>query len=299
MTVIHSSSTTSTSTTTSNNDEASSTRSGTTSTSTTTVESSSSNYMFAVFPHGTNCDYRMLMDGMMDQIVHPIMMNQSSSTHQQQQPQHHEVKTLAASILFRIPIVRELSLYTGCIDASKHVVEYQLQKKRSILILPGGEAEQIRTTYQKEIIYLKVRKGFIKLALKYNTPIIPIYVFGVNDYYRTLTIFMKLRLWLVKNCGICIPICWGISSMCPLPIPTTIFVGQSICYNNQTTINDNNDNILKSNSSNTNNKDKHNYFNPTQEMIDQVHEQFCQEIIRLFDHNKHKYGYGDRTLEIV
>lgn len=228
----------------------------------------SSNYMYAAFPHGCNADYRMLMDGIMDQIV----VN----------PNERDVKTLAASILFRIPIVRELALYTGCIDASKRVVEYHLRKKDcSILLLPGGEAEQIRTIYQKERIFVKVRKGFIKLALQYNVPVVPIYVFGVNDYYKTSSFGMNIRLWFVKNLGICIPLCHGISPLCPYPVQTTIVVGSPIQHPHK------------------NNNSTDNHHPPTQEMIDQYHEQFCQELIHLFDHHKHQLGYGNRTIVIM
>eukprot|EP00957_Ditylum_brightwellii_P108809 8300098-Ditylum_brightwellii.AAC.1 len=91
----------------------------------------------------------------MEGILHSILPNIASKT-----------RTLAASILFRLPLVRELSLWTGCIDARRNVAEHALDGGHSLVIIPGGEAEQIRTTHGKEIVYLSKRKGFVKLAMR-------------------------------------------------------------------------------------------------------------------------------------
>ena len=44
-----------------------------------------------------------------------------------------EVLTLSASVLFYIPMVRELALWTRCIDARKSVATKALKKKHSFL----------------------------------------------------------------------------------------------------------------------------------------------------------------------
>jgi len=99
----------------------------------------SAQFILAVFPHGTNSDYRILMDGILDK----VLPNSAS-----------RMRTLAASVLFRIPIVREIALWTGCIDARRSVVQKALSQGRSLLVLPGGQPEQIRTVHEKEIVYL-------------------------------------------------------------------------------------------------------------------------------------------------
>jgi hypothetical protein len=47
-----------------------------------------------------------------------------------------------------------------------------------------GEAEQIRTEWGKEKIYLKSRKGFVKLAMEEGAHLVPIYVFGETSLYK-------------------------------------------------------------------------------------------------------------------
>ena len=96
-------------------------------------------FMIAIFPHGANCDFRILMDGMLEEVLPHT---------------YKHIRTLAASILFRIPIAREFALWTGCIDARRKVAERALEKGRSLVVLPGGEAEQIRTEHGKELVYL-------------------------------------------------------------------------------------------------------------------------------------------------
>lgn len=219
-------------------------------------------FLFGVFPHGSNCDFRILMDGMMFDSFPKI----KSST-----------RTLAASVLFRIPLVREFALWTGCIDASRPVAERTLKRGGSILVLPGGEAEQIRTEHGKEKIFLNSRKGFVKLALKHGVPLVPAYVFGASDYYRTSMLFYDLRLWLVKNLGICIPFAFGVygTVLAPHPVKTTIVFGKPLHF------------PVKEEGA------------PSAEELNDAHGQFCKELTLLFDTHKKSLGYGDRQLEIM
>lgn len=60
-------------------------------------------------------------------------------------------------------------------------------------------ALQILGEYGKEVLYLKKRMGFIKLALRNGVPLVPAYVFGASDTFRTSDFLRKTRLALVKN----------------------------------------------------------------------------------------------------
>jgi 2-acylglycerol O-acyltransferase 2 len=219
-------------------------------------------FLFAVFPHGSNSDYRILMDGMLYDTLPKIGPN---------------IRTLAASVLFRIPLVREFALWTGCIDASRSVAERALKRGRSVLVLPGGQAEQIRTVHGKETIYLHRRKGFVKLALKHNVPLVPVYVFGVSDYYHTWFTFFELRLWLLKNLGICIPLAFGLygSPLSPFPVKTTIVFGNPLSF------------TIKEPGA------------PSTDELNKAHHEFSEAIKQLFDQHKMSLGYGERELETI
>ena len=219
-------------------------------------------FIFAMFPHGTASDYRILRDG----ILHTVFPKTCK-----------KIRALAASVLFRIPVVREMALWTGCVDASRKVAENILKKGYSIIVLPGGEAEQIRTVYQRERIYLKKRKGFVKLAMRKGVPLVPSYVFGASDYYFTSKAFFAPRSWLQKKLGVCIPLAvglWG-SIFVPLPVKTTIVFGEPLTFK------------MKEEGA------------PTNEELDVAHEEFCKALRQLFDTHKNDLGYGDRELELI
>ncbi len=58
-------------------------------------------------------------------------------------------------------------------DASAATAKYNLGKGRSVLIYVGGEKEQLMSKPHEHKIYLKSRKGFIKLALLHGAHLVP------------------------------------------------------------------------------------------------------------------------------
>jgi 1-acyl-sn-glycerol-3-phosphate acyltransferase len=219
-------------------------------------------FVFAEFPHAVWADYHVSMDGLWPTVFPNI---------------YPQIRSLTASILFRAPIIREWALWTSCIDASRHVAEAALDRGRTLLVRPGGEAEQLRTTRGREIVFLSKRKGFLKLALKRNVPVVPCYVFGASDYHFTWNgLFFRPREWLQKRFGVCLPIAlgyWG--SMCPLPVKTTVVFGKPLWF------------------------DVKERGNPSFDEVEAAHKQFHKALHSLFEEHKKALGYGDRELEIV
>jgi hypothetical protein len=136
----------------------------------TAEQAPNAQFVLAMFPHAVWSDYHASMDGMWHTVFPNIYGN---------------IRTLTASVLFRVPLVREWSLWTSGIDARRSVAEQALDRGRTILVRPGGEAEQLRTTRGREIVYLQRRKGFIRLAMQKQVPVVPTYVFGASDYHYT------------------------------------------------------------------------------------------------------------------
>lgn len=52
-------------------------------------------------------------------------------------------RDIAADILFRIPVVREVLLWLGNVSASRSVVNGVLKKGMSLMVYTGGEREQM------------------------------------------------------------------------------------------------------------------------------------------------------------
>lgn len=82
-------------------------------------------------------------------------------------------RDLSASILFQIPVLKDILLMLGCVDASSFTAKYNLKRSRSLFIFVGGEKEQLTAAPGVHKIFLKERKGFIKLALQFGTPLVP------------------------------------------------------------------------------------------------------------------------------
>lgn len=217
-------------------------------------------YIFGFHPHGTMSDYRLLVDGQfLDQL--PGLQG--------------KIRWLAASVLFRLPIAREICLWTRCIDARRDVAEQVLKEGLSVGVIPGGEAEQLRTTFGTDEVYLNKRLGFVKLALRFGVPLVPVYVFGCVDVYRTSSIFFGLREKLVNAVGVCVPICWGPYGLpfTPLKQPVDIVIGQPL--------------------------DVGVFPKPTDEQVVEAHAKYVNAVKALYDENKSRFGYGDRQLKIV
>lgn len=227
------------------------------------AEKKDAQFVFGLFPHGSNADFRMYMDGLLPDHF----------------PEHvaNRMYTLCASILFRIPLVREIALWTGGVDASKKVAEGLLRDGYSFLVFPGGQMEQLLTEKGRESVYLKKRLGFVKLALRFNVPLVPVYAFGCTDYYNTSDAAFGFRLSILKYLGASVPLAWGMygSMACPKPIPTTVVYGPPLEL--------------------TPPKVK---GNPTDEEVSKAHRAFCEALRKLFDEHKGKLGYADRQLEI-
>jgi len=101
------------------------------------------------------------------------------------------------------------------------------------------------------------RKGFLKLAMKYNAHVVSVYVFGASGYYKTSAAFLDVHLQLVQYAGISIPLNWGLlgSPFCPLPVPTTAVFGKPTRYAaNQAAA-------------------------PTSKELDAAHDQFCDALV--------------------
>jgi 2-acylglycerol O-acyltransferase 2 len=80
---------------------------------------------------------------------------------------------------FFIPAVREFSLFSGALDASKRVLQKILNRGESLFIIPGGSAELMLTdTTTDTKMVITDRKGFVKLAIAHGTDIVPVFCFG-------------------------------------------------------------------------------------------------------------------------
>jgi 2-acylglycerol O-acyltransferase 2 len=65
----------------------------------------------------------------------------------------------------------EFLLYSGMADASKFSAKKLLDDNMSIALVPGGATEALYVSPKKDVLYLKNRKGFIKLGTLSSVPL--------------------------------------------------------------------------------------------------------------------------------
>lgn len=178
----------------------------------------SKQFIFGVHPHGIHC----------------IPLGQFTAQHSafdRTFPNLYGPKLtgIAATVIFKLPVVRELFFHMGYIDASRSVCQEALQAGQSLFICVGGEEEALYTTKGKDIVVLQKRKGFVRLALSYGAAVVPVFGVGNNDTYQTYSFLLKWRLWLQKRTGIALPLFHGRwFTTLPYPVPIQLLVGKPI-----------------------------------------------------------------------
>mmetsp|Transcript_22506 Transcript_22506/g.35563 ORF Transcript_22506/g.35563 Transcript_22506/m.35563 type:complete len:310 (+) Transcript_22506:34-963(+) len=166
--------------------------------------------------------------------------------------------TAAASVILKIPILRNIFGLYGLIDASKKSLIKQL-KKGSVLIYIGGMAELFLSSPTREELHLNDRKGFIKLAMVTGSEVVPVYFIGNTSGLRVLRSAALSRV--SRALGASVTWTWGLLGL-PVPRPDKMVSVRGRPLG-----------IPK-------------IDNPTQEDIDKWHAKYVGEVKRLFEKYK-------------
>ncbi|CAG9794974.1 unnamed protein product [Diatraea saccharalis] len=177
-----------------------------------------------------------------------------------------------------IPFEREIFVYGGGVMGTEECILYHLNSKKFkgnfVLMNPGGSAEVMLTRNDSYNLYLKNRKGFVRVALKAGASIVPVINFGENKMfdgvaYGADTLLGRFQRWVrdYTKFALIAPSGRGFFQysfgMIPYRVPINVVVGAPI--------------------------DVPQVLDPTREQIDEVHGKFVQAITDLFHEHKHKY----------
>lgn len=148
------------------------------------------NYLFCIFPHGALCfgafnAFATEWGGFKNYFP------------------HHTIHAATMSQHYIMPLFRELALALGGISSSAKSIDYVLGVPGGghvCALVIGGVAETPYTKPGHYKIYLKKRKGFVKLALKNGAPLVPVLSFGETDVFRELeSVWLRNFLEFVRK----------------------------------------------------------------------------------------------------
>jgi 1-acyl-sn-glycerol-3-phosphate acyltransferase len=142
---------------------------------------------------------------------------------------------LAHNLVLAMPGLGSLRRY-GTVAASPQNAEKALDTGAALLVYPGGDYEVHRPTWDSAKVDFGGRKGFIRLAMRKNVPIVPVVSIGGQETAlflsrgeRLARLFGLDRLLRLKVLPISIAIPWGLNigdmlGHFPLPAKITIQV---------------------------------------------------------------------------
>ncbi len=140
---------------------------------------------------------------------------------------------LAHNLVLSMPALAQLRKF-GTVAASPQNAKKALQSGAALLVYPGGDYEVHRPSWQRNRVDFDGRKGFIRLALEQDVPIVPVVSIGGQETAlflsrgeRLARLFALDRMFRLKVLPISLALPWGLNfgdmlGHIPLPAKITI-----------------------------------------------------------------------------
>src|SRR3954469_7096017 len=140
---------------------------------------------------------------------------------------------LAHNLVLSMPGLSFLRKF-GTVAASPENAERALNEGAALLVYPGGDYEVHRPIWESDKVDFNGRKGFIRLALKHDVPIVPVVAIGGQETSlflsrgeRLAKLLMLDKLFRLKVLPISLAIPWGLNvgdmlGHWPLPAKITV-----------------------------------------------------------------------------
>ncbi len=118
---------------------------------------------------------------------------------------------------FWLPIGREFVASTGACAASERgisaILDNESKGKAAVLIVGGGSESLEHGQFEIPLV-LNRRRGFIRLALKHGSPLVPVFFFGEQFVYEQAdnpqgSFIRRMQTALVKQFGFTLPFFFG------------------------------------------------------------------------------------------
>lgn len=183
-----------------------------------------------------------------------------------------KVRALASKAIFWSPFAKHIWTWLGSAPVTKESFLGLLRKGISCVVIPGGVQECLHMERDREVIFLKQRYGFVKVAMEAGSPLVPTFCFGQSDAYKWWRPTGRWYTQFSRTIGFSPMLYWGALGPVPFPNPMYYVVGKPIP-------------VTKN-------------VNPSREEVAVVHGQFIQALEALFEKYKVELGFGRTSLLI-
>lgn len=169
-----------------------------------------------------------------------------------------------APMLFNVPFFRETALMLNARSVNGKTLDKLAAAGCNVGVQPGGIPEQLQSDHSREIAVFPPRLGFIRLAMRHGTDLLPAYIFGENQAYTTYKMGRRFSQWAYSLLGVpIVPITgrWGL----PWLVPNKVDI--HVCWGNPVSVGPKN-------------------ANPTDVQVEEVFSRYVAELQRVFEENK-------------
>ena len=184
-----------------------------------------------------------------------------------------DLPTAVANVIRTMPILKDVVGVFGCIDASGSYLKSRLQRRKgSVVLYVGGMVELFYASPKKETVFLKKRKGFVKLALRTGADLVPVYLFGNTTSLEALK--WPILAKISRKTGVSFTLFWG-RWFLPLPkkVKLTYARGRPLGLPH--------------------------IENPTDADVEKYHALYVSKLVELFDrYKKFNPDYADKQLAV-
>lgn len=140
---------------------------------------------------------------------------------------------LAHNLVLSMPWLSDLRRF-GTVAASPANARRALEAGAALLVYPGGDVEVHRPSWRANQVDFAGRKGFVRLALQQNVPIVPVVAIGGQETALFITrgegvarLLRLDRMFRLKVLPISLALPWGINvgdMLGHLPLPSKITI---------------------------------------------------------------------------
>lgn len=185
-----------------------------------------------------------------------------------------DYRVLAATFVAYVPFYRDLCLAGGIVDASRPTARALLEAGRSLALCPGGATEALYTNPAKDIVYLRKRHGFIKLALEHGASLVPVFSFNECNTFSQFevgnAVLDAIKSKFQRLTGLSLPL---IKNIIPRRAHITVVIGSPIAVPHVP--------------------------EPSEAQVAELLERYVRALEDLYNANRELYSPGKPPLEVV